>query len=353
MKSQSIVAYGAPLAEVTAETPVPTGDEVLLEVRHCGVCHSDVHLHDGAFDLGGGKKLDASAGRALPFALGHEVAGIVVARGETARIPLGEERLVFPWIGCGACAVCAASDEHLCAKPRSIGVNAPGGFATHVLVPRERYLLRCEGVPPDLGATYMCSGLTAFSALKKLEKRNADQSVLIVGLGGVGMMALQFAQTLTRGTIYAADVDPLKLEAGKVMDAHEVFDAAAPDAAKAIQRATGGGVAAAIDFVGSESSIKLATSAVRRGGQVVVVGMFGGSFSMPIPFFPMRALRIEGSFVGSLAEAREMLDLVREGRVRPIPVERRPMSAANASLDDLRAGRVVGRVVLCNEANAQ
>jgi D-arabinose 1-dehydrogenase-like Zn-dependent alcohol dehydrogenase len=148
MRSQVIIAYGKPLAEVQAPTPRPKGTEVLLEVRYCGVCHTDVHFHEGWFDLGGGKKLEATMGRKLPFALGHEVAGVVVDRGpEASDAEIGATRLVFPWIGCRNCVVCASGDEHLCAEPRSIGVTVQGGFATHLLVPHPRYLLECKGPP--------------------------------------------------------------------------------------------------------------------------------------------------------------------------------------------------------------
>ena len=107
-----------------------------------------------------------------------------------------------------------------------------------------------------------------------------------------------------------------------------------------------GGAAAAVDFVGSEASLEFASRAVRKGGRVVIVGLFGGRFSMPIPMFPLRALSLIGSYVGTLAEARRLLDLVRTGSVAPIPIERRPLAQAGRSLDDLRGGRVLGRIVL-------
>ena len=109
---------------------------------------------------------------------------------------------------------------------------------------------------------------------------------------------------------------------------------------------TGGGAFAAVDFVGSENSFAFANGIVRKGGKIIVVGLFGGSMSMPLPMFPLRALSIAGSFVGSLAEAAEMMRLVRGGMIDPIPLEKRPLSRAGTTLDDLRAGRVTGRVVL-------
>lgn len=347
MKSQAITAFGKPLEEVVSDTPVPQGHEVLLKVTHCGVCHSDVHLHDGYFDMGGGNKLDVAANRPLPFTLGHEIEGEVVAVGpDVSTAAPGDQRVAFPWIGCGECATCARGDEHLCNRPRHLGVSIPGGFADHVLVPHEQYLLDYTGVPDGLAATYMCSGLTAFSALKKIGTPGPADAVLIVGLGGVGMMGLQFAKTLFDCPVMATDISEEKLAAATQAGAAATFNAADEDTVKAIRAATDGGVYAAVDFVGSEASFGLARGVLRKGGQAVVVGLFGGAFTMPIPLLPMQAHTLQGSFVGSLAETKEMLDLVKKGAVDPIPVAERPLDQATQTLDDLRAGNIVGRVVL-------
>ncbi|NIJ43079.1 D-arabinose 1-dehydrogenase-like Zn-dependent alcohol dehydrogenase [Parvibaculum indicum] len=347
MKAEAIVEYGAPLQEVTLDTPEPQGTEVLVKVSHCGVCHSDVHLHDGYFDMGGGNKLDVSGGRKLPFTLGHEIEGEVVAVGPDAEgVKVGDQRVVFPWIGCGACATCNRGEEHLCNRPRALGITVAGGYATHCIVPHPRYLLDYEGVQDGLAATYMCSGLTAYSAMKKIGELTDEERVLVVGLGGVGMMGLQFAKAMFPAAPLAADVDENKLQSAKGSGAHEVYNPKDEDALKKLLADTDGGVPAAVDFVGSEASLKFAQGAVRKGGKVIVVGLFGGGFSMPIPMFPMRAISIGGSYVGSLSETHEMMDLVKAGKIDPIPVAERPLSEASKSLDDLREGHVMGRVVL-------
>jgi D-arabinose 1-dehydrogenase-like Zn-dependent alcohol dehydrogenase len=347
MRSQAITAFGQPLEEIVREAPVPQGAEVLLRVTHCGVCHSDVHIHDGHFDMGGGNKLDMTRGIPLPFTMGHEIEGEVVAVGPEAReAKPGDRRVAFPWIGCGRCAVCARGDEHLCAAPRQLGVNIPGGYADHVLVPHEKYLLDYTGIPDGLAATYMCSGLTAYSALRKIGQPGPDDAVLIVGVGGVGMMGLQFARALFGRAPLVADISADKLAAARQAGAGAAYDAADPQVVRQIKADTGGGVFAAIDFVGSESSFALARNSLRKGGTAVVVGLFGGAFAMPIPMLPFTSMQLKGSFVGSLAETREMLEMVRRGAVDPIPVAERPLEQATATLDDLRAGRIVGRVVL-------
>ncbi len=355
MLRQSLIEYGKPLEATEAETPAPKDSEVLLRVSHCGVCHSDLHLQDGYFSLGGDQKLDVRGLRPLPFTFGHEIAGTVEAAGPDAQgvpqdVSKGKRYAAYPWIGCGACPVCARGDEHLCNAPRALGITVDGGYATHVLVPHPRYLLDVEGIAPEIAGPLMCSGLTGYSAVKKALPYLRSGPLIIVGLGGVGMMGLQFARALTDAPILAADIDPAKREAALKLGATEVFDPADAGARKAIAKSTakstGGGVGAAVDFAGSDKSLGFAQSVVAKGGAAIVVGLLGGSFTLPVPMFPLRALTVMGSYVGSPAEAREMLDLVKAGRIAPIPVETRPLSETSRSLDDLRAGRIVGRVVI-------
>ena len=347
MHRQSLVEYTKPLQPTEAPTPAPQGTEVLLRVSHCGVCHSDLHLQDGYFDMGGGQKLDVKAGRQLPFTFGHEIAGTVEAVGPDATgVSTGKRYAAYPWIGCGKCVLCARGDEHLCNAPRALGITVDGGYATHVLVPHPRYLLEADGIPPEIAGPLMCSGLTGYSAIKKAIPYLRAGPLLIVGLGGVGMMGLQFAKALTDQPIFVADLDPAKREAALKLGATEAFDAADPGARKAIGKAAGGGIGAAVDFAGSDKSLGFAQSTVAKGGAAIVVGLFGGSFTLPVPMFPLRVLTIMGSYVGSTAEAAEMMKLVKAGKIAPIPVEKRPLDQTSKSLDDLRAGKVVGRIVV-------
>ncbi|MDX2204048.1 MAG: alcohol dehydrogenase [Hyphomicrobiaceae bacterium] len=347
MQRQSLVAYAEPLQSTETPTPVPQGSEVLLRVSHCGVCHSDIHLQDGYFDLGGSNKLDVRAGRQLPFTLGHEIAGVVEAMGPDAKgVAIGTRYAAYPWIGCGKCGLCQRGDEHLCNAPRALGITVDGGYATHCMVPHPRYLLDVAGIDPAFAGALMCSGLTGYSAVKKAVAFQKAGPILIVGLGGVGMMGLQFARALSDAPILVADIEASKREAALKLGAAEAFDPADAGARKAIAKASGGGVGAAVDFAGSDKSLAFAQGVVAKGGAAIVVGLIGGSFQLPVPMFPLRALTIMGSYVGSPAEAQEMLALVKAGKVSQIPVETRPLADTNRSLDDLRAGRVVGRVVI-------
>ncbi|MGF7160498.1 D-arabinose 1-dehydrogenase-like Zn-dependent alcohol dehydrogenase [Rhodoligotrophos appendicifer] len=346
MKRQSMVAYGEPLTETEIATPEPTGTQVLLRVTQCGVCHSDLHLHEGHFDLGEGKQLDVKAGRTLPFTLGHEIAAEVAKFGpEATGVSPGQRFAVYAWIGCGECSRCARGDEHLCEVQHHIGIYEDGGYATHVMVPHPRYLIPIDGVDPLLAGSYMCSGLTTFSALKKVEKPMQDGPLLLLGMGGLGMMALQFAKAMTSQPIIAADIAPAKREAALALGAAMAVDPTDREARKAVLSRFGK-IAAATDYVGTPETIGFATGLLGRGASIVVVGLMGGKLSLSSAMFPLRPMSLIGTYAGSLPEAHAMMDMVRAGKIAPIPVDRRPMTEVNQALTDLAAGRVTGRVVL-------
>ncbi len=354
MLAYQVEAFGQPLARALRDTPVPQGGEVLLRVSHCGVCHSDVHLHDGYFSLGEGRKLDLSRGISLPHTLGHEIAGRVVALGPDVNpdsgVAVGDTRVAYPWIGCGQCSVCASGHEELCAAPRVLGLNRAGGFADHVLVPDARYLVDPGTVPPAQACTYACAGITAYAALKKAAAGGelaAGDTLLIIGAGGVGLSGVRLARKLhADATIVVAEVDASKAELARAAGANEFIDPTAVDAGKALVKATRGGVTAAIDFVGAGSSFAFGLGALRKGGRLVCVGLFGGSAPIVPVMVAMKAVSVLGSYVGTLQDLRELLALAQDGALPALAVSERPLAQAAEALDDLRQGRVRGRVVL-------
>lgn len=345
MHRQSLMAYGAPLCETVVDVPQPQGSEVLVRIERCGVCHSDLHMQDGYFALGGDKKLDVRAGRTLPFTLGHEIAGTVEGVGPDADTKSGARVAVYPWIGCGQCAACKVGDENICTAPRHLGITVDGGFATYVLVPHARYLIDYTPLPAAYAGALMCSGLTAYAALKRLADRAARAPLLLIGLGGVGLMGLALARAMYGTAPFVADIDPKKREAALAAGAAEAFDPSDPNARKALLKASGG-IYAACDFAGSDASLNFATGVLAKGGKVVVTGLIGGAYSTAVAMFPLKAMTIEGTSTGTLAEARELIALVRAKTIAPPPLAERPLAQASATLDDLRAGRIVGRVVL-------
>src|SRR5215469_16596442 len=348
MKSYDVAECGAPLKLFERPTPVPTGSQVLLRVLAAGVCHSDIHIWEGHYDLGGGKKLNLTErGVKLPLTMGHETVGEVVALGPEAEgVEIGDKRLVFPWLGCGSCAVCRRGEEQLCLAPRFLGVFQAGGYADHIVVPHGRYLLDIGSLTPAQAAPYACSGVTAFGALKRLGSVIKEEPVVVIGAGGLGLMCLNLLKAMGGRGAIVVDTDATKREAAMKAGALAAIDGRAADAVKQVQAAAGGGVWAAIDFVGASGTVRLAVDSLTKGGKAIVVGLFGGDITLPTPFIPMRAMTLQGSYVGSLAEATELLALVKRARIPAIPITRRPLDGADAALQDLRAGRLVGRAVL-------
>ena len=347
MLSYPVEAFGKPLAQALRETPVPQGSEVLVKVGACGVCHSDVHLHDGYFELGEGNKLDLGRAMNLPRIMGHEIAGTVVALGPDARgATLGDRRIVFPWIGCGTCTQCAGGNEQLCSAARALGINRDGGFADHVIVPHPKYLLEYDPLPEEQACTYACSGLTAYGALKKVLPMAKGDTLLIIGAGGVGLSGIRLASKLVQANIVVAEIDKNKWDIARDAGAHEVIDPSADGAAKALVKGTGGGVAAAIDFVGAGSTFAFGLGALRRAGKLVCVGLFGGSTPMLPVLLTMKAATITGSYVGSLQDMHELMAIARSGTLPALPLTTQPLASVNQALADLKAGRIRGRTIL-------
>jgi D-arabinose 1-dehydrogenase-like Zn-dependent alcohol dehydrogenase len=349
MRAYAVQCFCEPIVPVERSDPQPAGTEVVVDVTRCGVCHSDLHIQDGYYDLGGGKRLNLQdRGVTPPVVMGHEVLGRLVAKGPDAPIAdseVGKTFLVYPWLGCGKCDICLRGEENLCPKPSSIGVFRPGGYAEKCVVPHPRYLVDVTGIEPTLAATYACSGLTAYSALRKVDVDKEKDLLLLMGLGGVGLSGLQIAQGLGFGKVAVADIDPAKRELALANGAKLAID---PRDAEASTRllAQAGGVAAAVDFVGATATAAFAIAALRKGGTYVVVGLFGGDITLALPPIVLRAITIRGSYVGNLGELKELVALVQAGKVKPLPVEAVAFDGVNEALARLRAGKVQGRLVL-------
>ena len=352
MRCYCVLQHGQPLELVDKPIPEPTGTEVLIKVKAAGVCHTDLHLWEGHYDLGGGKKLTlAERGIKPPLTLSHEIVGEVVAAGPGAAAlgemsRLGRVALVHPWIGCGECAACQRGEENICIKPQALGVARPGGFAEYVVVPHPRYLVDIEGLDPAQAAPLACAGVTTYSALKKFGERIHTDPVVIIGAGGLGLMAIEVLKALGGKGAIVVDLDPLKREAALAAGALLAVDARASDAVQQIQAATGGGARAVLDLVGATPTVALAMACSARGGHTVICGLMGGDLNLALPVIPMRPLTLQGSYVGTLTELQELVALAKRSGMAPIPVSRRPLAEANAAMEDLHHGRVVGRTVL-------
>lgn len=346
MIAYQLSSFGRPLQRFAFGTPDPGPNEILVRVLASGVCHSDLHLRDGYFDLGDGQTIDLSKGRTLPLTLGHEIAGEVVAVG-TSVSPhlLGQKRVIYPWIGCGTCFQCSNGDEHLCGRPEALGVVRDGGFADHVVVPHERYLIDFGGTVAKLCCTYACSGLTAYRATREICKSIGDQPVVVIGAGGVGLAVIAVAKALLKNKVIVCDINEARLSAAQTLGADIAINTST-ELRHQLRQHTGSGAGAVIDCVGSVDSSGLGVKTLAQGGTMIIVGLFGGALKLRLPLLPLKQLTLKGSYVGSLKDMETLAQLVRAGQLQPVPIVERALNDVQLALDELEDGRAVGRIVL-------
>ena len=326
MISYQFMEHGKPLQKVLQETPKPKGTEVLVRITRSGVCHSDLHIWDGYFDWGNGKRFYVKdRGCVPPFTLGHEPFGIVEDFGSSAsridkKLKKGQRRIVYPWIGCGKCAVCKAGQDNYCVSgSQFLGVNRAGAYSSHLLIPHPRYLVDSAGVEDGFAATLACSGLTTYSAVSKLPELGPKDWVAVLGCGGLGLICVSVLRAKGVKNIIACDIDPSKLDAAKKLGAKLVLDTRTPDAAQKLQALAMGNLAGAVDLVGMPATAALGLAALRKGGRYILVGLFGGELAYPMPPLAQRGIGIIGSYVGNLQELKEVVALAKNEKRNPKP----------------------------------
>ena len=356
MKSARITGPNEPLKVIEMETPHPKDHQVLVKVKAVGVCHSDLHLWEGGYDLGDGKFMKVTdRGVKYPVTPGHEIVGTVEEFGDNVKgFSKGDQVLVYPWIGCGECPACKVNNENLCDAPKSLGVFQDGGYSDYALIPNSKYLAKLDGVDPDAATSLACSGLTAYNAVKKANV-NSPEFLMIIGAGGLGLMAIQIAKAITKAKIICIDNDDKKFDTAKKTGADFVVNTnvvgslssgAGSPVDKIISISNGKGVDSVIDFVNAPQTVRTALGVIRKRGNIVLVGLFGGSLEMSLVTIPLKSITIQGAYTGNYADMVELLDLARKGIINPMISKRYPLDAANSALEDLKARKIVGRAVI-------
>ncbi len=348
MKSSRITAPNEPLKVSESENPVPKGPQVLVKVKSVGVCHSDLHLWEGGYDLGDGKFMKVTdRGVKYPVTPGHEIVGTVENIGDVATdVSKGDDVLVFPWIGCGECPACKVKNENLCDAPRSMGVFQDGGYSDYALIPNSKYLAKLDGVDPDVATSLACSGLTAYTAIKKANQ-NSPEFLVIVGAGGLGLMGVQIAHAITDAKIICVDLDDKKLEIAKEMGADYTINSRDPETIQKIMSVCNDkGADSVVDFVNAPPTAKLDFAVLRKRGNLVLVGLFGGSFELSLVTVPLKSIVIQGAYTGNYDDMVELLDLARKGVINPVISKRYSLDEANSALEDLKERKIIGRAVI-------
>ena len=348
MKSARILGPNEPLAVSESDTPKPEGDQVLVKVNSVGVCHSDLHLWEGGYDLGDGQFMKVTdRGVKYPVTPGHEIVGTVEDIGNNVSgIEKGDQVLVFPWIGCGECPACKVKNENLCDAPKSMGVFQDGGYSDYALIPSFKYLAKLDGVDPDAATSLACSGLTAYTAIKKANQ-NSPEFLVIVGAGGLGLMGVQIAKAITDAKIICVDLDDQKLNIAKEMGADYVVNSKDPETSQKIMSICNDkGADSVVDFVNAPPTVKLGFAILRKRGNLVLVGLFGGSLELSLVTIPLKSLTIQGAYTGNYDDMVELLALARKGILNPVISKRYSLDDANTALEDLKARKILGRAVI-------
>ena len=347
MKAAQIIEPDKPLEINEIELPKPNGNEVIIKVKSTGVCHSDLHLWEGGYDTGDGFMKVTDRGVKFPVTPGHEVVGIVEDIGDSVQnVNTGDLVLVYPWIGCGQCSTCEKGDTNLCESPKSLGVFQDGGYAERVIVPDYKFLAKIDNLDPDAAASLACSGLTAFTAIKKALMNNPE-NILIVGAGGLGLMAIQIASAIGNSNIICADLDDKKLNSAKELGADHIVNTKESDAIKKIMSICDEkGVDSIIDFVNAPPTVKMDLSLIRKRGNIILVGLFGGSVALPLVSVPLKAITIQGAYTGNYNDMVQLIKLAQDGVINPIVSKHYSLDDANQALEDLRNRKIIGRAVI-------
>jgi propanol-preferring alcohol dehydrogenase len=342
MQAYQLVEWQQPPEMRELDVPEPGPGEVLLEIAGAGVCHSDLHLMEwpaGTLDI------------PVPFTLGHENAGHVASLGSGVHgLEVGDAVAVYgPW-GCGRCRACRESRENHCERAGEIGafgggLGRDGGMAKYMLVPSARLLVPLGDLDPVTAAPLSDAALTPYHAIKRsLHKLTPGASAVVIGVGGLGHMAVQILRAISSAQIIAVDLDPAKLKLATEVGADQVVQSGDTATAEILELTGGLGSPVVLDFVGVDSTMQLAASVAQPNGEVTIVGLAGGSLPFQFGALPWDCA-ITVPYWGSGVELIEVLDLARSGKIQA-HVEQFPLAQVADAYDRLRAGTLTGRAVI-------
>jgi propanol-preferring alcohol dehydrogenase len=338
MRAALLRQFGKPLSLEEVPTPVPANDEVLIEVQACGIDGTDLKLLDGF-----GYTPD------LPFIMGHEVAGIVAELGpEAVDVKVGDRVIVYNFATCGRCPFCLAGREQLCPRLSGVvGVKGPyaGGYAQYLKVPARQVLPIPEGVSWPDAAVLPDAGLTAYRALQRARVR-LGETVVVVGVGGVGSFAVQLAK-LAGATVIAVEVSAAKAARALHLGADHCIDSSRQDVAEGVRRLSGErGVDCVLDIVGTATTLAAGVDSLAGGGRLVIVGYTPDTYALNGKRMAQNELEIIGTRAGSTRDLLAVARLAASGKISSIVTDLCLLEQVNEALHRLRSGQVLGRLVL-------
>jgi propanol-preferring alcohol dehydrogenase len=341
MQAVRFAGVGLPARIEDVPTPSPGPGQVLVRIGGAGVCHSDLHI------------MEEELGFTPPFTLGHENAGWVAALGPgVTGVTEGDAVAVYGAWGCGRCHACQRSMENYCENWAAIGsfgggLGSDGGMAEYMLVPSARHLVGLGGLSPATAAPLSDAALTPYHAIKRaLPNLHADSTVVVLGVGGLGHMAVQLLRVLAPVRIVAADVDDAKLQQAKTLGADDVVNNRnTDDAAERITKITGPrGAGLVLDCVGVQPTIDLGARLLGRNSVWTILGLGGGHHDFHHGSTPY-GTTLSLPYWGSRVELMEVIAMARDGRIHAETTEF-PLGQAVDVYRKLKAGQIPGRAVL-------
>ena len=334
MKAARIHRFGDELKLEEVPIPVPGRGQLLIAVIASGVCHTDLHATAG----------DMPGSPSLPFIPGHEIVGRVAALGPDVSAAKEGDLVGVPSLhwACGECEYCRSGWETLCHRQLATGYSVDGGFAEYVLAPADFVTPIPDRVDPFEIAPILCAGVTTYKALKQSRAQKGEW-VVISGAGGLGHVAIQFAKALGL-KVGVVDIDDQKLQHAKKLGAELTVNARTADAVATVQKEIGGAHAVLVT-ASSASAFQTGLGMLRRGGVCVLTGLPPGDFRYPISDLVLGGLAVQGSIIGTRQDMAEALELAADSGIRAT-IEKQPLDKINEIFARLRAGNVLGRVVL-------
>ena len=338
MKAMVLREYNRPMDLDNVDTPVINDDEVLIQVKACGICQTDLKIFKGEIP---------PPIVVLPHIPGHEIAGVVAAVGKNvAGINIGDAGIVYIYIACHACDWCMSGRENLCPNLKRVGFELPGGYAEFVRIPAYAFCPFDHKLSLDEMAILPDAVATAYRAVTVLGDTRPGQNILIVGAGGLGIHAVQIAK-LSGARVLIADRKKKALQLAKQFGADVLLD---PDASplEGIRAATKGkGVDAVIEIVGAKETLAWSLPSLKKGGKLIIVGYVPGqAFPLETMAMHYNEWEIKGARLSTKAELLQVIRLVEQGKIKPVISRTFPFEKVNEALKALSDENTTGRLVL-------
>ncbi|QDP20781.1 alcohol dehydrogenase AdhP [Bradyrhizobium cosmicum] len=335
MKAAIVRQFGKPLVIEDVPVPQPGPGEVLVKVKACGVCHTDLHAASG----------DWPVKPVPPFIPGHEAAGIVAALGPGVKNLKVGDAVGVAWLhdACMSCEYCETGWETLCEHQHNTGYSVNGGFAEYVIASAAFAAKLPATVDFAAIAPILCAGVTTYKGLKETEAKPGEW-VVISGVGGLGHVAIQYAKAMGL-KIVAVDIAEDKLALARETGADLAVNALNADAVDKVLAATGGGAHGVLVTAVSTAAFAQALKMVRRKGTVSLVGLPPGEFPTPIFDVVLKRITVRGSIVGTRRDLDEAIAFAADGKVKA-EVTKVPLAEINDVFERMKAGKIDGRMVL-------